>query len=496
MTTSSAFVPWMIPHETHSLFETHANVNPLPRGSNAHFTKGRDMNNDNNMILLRPIVQEKQSIVATLPSLQDVMFFSEEEEDSASSPPPRSNSSCRSQSLSSWSSIDDDTNDRGRKNSIASLLNSPSIGSSSMLSSDSSSSLSSLSLSPSPPPLSSMMMMQQQQKHHHYSRQQQQQQPSSSMKRGRPRQNSTTKQLEHQQQQPNKRIKRPAPVVTTNQEKKRCGNGNAVTKGLRHFSKLVSDKVAERGVTTYNQVADELATEIRDGRKQGYDQKNIRRRVYDALNVLMAMDIIAKDKKEIRWLGIPHNLQQPITQQQQQQKQTNEHCSSKNDNQKKIIFEKRERLIREIQQEEQRQHNLIQSKDQMRSIVCNKMEQYVRLRQLVQRNQQRSNNIDNDKMDVDNKIISLPFFIVGCNDPSYQVEIASDARQAIISCTNNSNSQNEYDLNSSSNIPIYEDARVLQSLGFHHMSRQEKLGFLPDSNWSQYLIHDSISVGS
>ena len=35
------------------------------------------------------------------------------------------------------------------------------------------------------------------------------------------------------------------------------------------------------------------------------DQKNIRRRVYDALNVLMAMDIIAKDKKEIRWLGLP-----------------------------------------------------------------------------------------------------------------------------------------------------------------------------------------------
>ncbi len=36
-----------------------------------------------------------------------------------------------------------------------------------------------------------------------------------------------------------------------------------------------------------------------------YDEKNIRRRVYDALNVLMAMDIISKDKKEIRWQGLP-----------------------------------------------------------------------------------------------------------------------------------------------------------------------------------------------
>ena len=35
------------------------------------------------------------------------------------------------------------------------------------------------------------------------------------------------------------------------------------------------------------------------------DEKNIRRRVYDALNVLMAMDIIARDKKEIWWKGLP-----------------------------------------------------------------------------------------------------------------------------------------------------------------------------------------------
>ena len=31
------------------------------------------------------------------------------------------------------------------------------------------------------------------------------------------------------------------------------------------------------------------------------------RRIYDALNVLMAMNIISKEKKEIRWLGLPTN---------------------------------------------------------------------------------------------------------------------------------------------------------------------------------------------
>ena len=37
----------------------------------------------------------------------------------------------------------------------------------------------------------------------------------------------------------------------------------------------------------------------------GSEHKNIRRRVYDALNVLMAMDVISKDKKDINWQGLP-----------------------------------------------------------------------------------------------------------------------------------------------------------------------------------------------
>ena len=82
-------------------------------------------------------------------------------------------------------------------------------------------------------------------------------------------------------------------------------------KGLRHFSMKVCEKVESKGTTTYNEVADELVAEFSkpDDPKfcadQAYDEKNIRRRVYDALNVLMAMDIISKEKKEITWKGLP-----------------------------------------------------------------------------------------------------------------------------------------------------------------------------------------------
>lgn len=39
------------------------------------------------------------------------------------------------------------------------------------------------------------------------------------------------------------------------------------------------------------------------------EEKNIRRRVYDALNVLMALKIISKDRKQIHWRGYPINYQ-------------------------------------------------------------------------------------------------------------------------------------------------------------------------------------------
>ena len=52
-----------------------------------------------------------------------------------------------------------------------------------------------------------------------------------------------------------------------------------------------------------------------DGEVQ-YDEKNIRRRVYDALNVLMAMEIIMKEKKQILWRGLPTNTQQEGTRMQ------------------------------------------------------------------------------------------------------------------------------------------------------------------------------------
>lgn len=135
-------------------------------------------------------------------------------------------------------------------------------------------------------------------------------------------------------------------------KKSRSTPSEKTEKGLRHFSLRVCQKVEDKGRTTYNEVADELVAELvgektdtaaatpvgasaqrsqqtpssssarsgGDNTKQ-YDEKNIRRRVYDALNVLMALDVISKEKKDITWRGLPdsHDQQREQLRLQEQQ---------------------------------------------------------------------------------------------------------------------------------------------------------------------------------
>ena len=92
------------------------------------------------------------------------------------------------------------------------------------------------------------------------------------------------------------------------------GTGEREQKGLRHFSMRVCEKVEEKKHTSYNEVANELVEELRvtaEETNADFDEKNVRRRVYDALNVLMALEIIRKKKKEIFWNGYPEGYVKP-----------------------------------------------------------------------------------------------------------------------------------------------------------------------------------------
>lgn len=179
----------------------------------------------------------------------------------------------------------------------------------------------------------------------------------------------------------------------------------------------VCEKVKEKGTTTYNEVADELVAEETQAHAgadpASYDQKNIRRRVYDALNVLMAMNIISKEKKEIRWHGLPTNNVQE--------------CDD---------LEKENELARERIETKQQQ---------LRELIL----QHVAFKSLVARNQE---NEERGLVPNSNSAIQLPFIIVNTEKKTH------------INCSI-SNDKSEFSFKFDNTFQIHDDLVVLKQMG-------------------------------
>lgn len=179
----------------------------------------------------------------------------------------------------------------------------------------------------------------------------------------------------------------------------------------------VCEKVKEKGKTTYNEVADELVAEETQSHAgvdpASYDQKNIRRRVYDALNVLMAMNIISKEKKEIRWHGLPTSSVQE--------------CD-------------------DLEKENEKARERIETKQQqLRDLIL----QHVAFKSLVARNQA---NEDRGLVPNPSSAIQLPFIIVNTDKKTY------------INCSI-SNDKSEYSFKFDNAFEIHDDLEMLKRMG-------------------------------
>lgn len=200
----------------------------------------------------------------------------------------------------------------------------------------------------------------------------------------------------------------------------RCGPEKS-GKGLRHFSMKVCEKVQQKGITSYNEVADELVQEFSEQSlknsiqqsDQSYDQKNIRRRVYDALNVLMAMNIITKERKEIKWVGLPTNSAQEC---------------------KHLEEQKLERIERIKQKQQQLKELLVQQ---------------IAFKNLVERNKKTEKKNGPPQS---NACIHLPFIIV------------NTSKKTVIDCSISSD-KSEYLFNFDEAFEIHDDIEVLKRMG-------------------------------
>jgi hypothetical protein len=73
--------------------------------------------------------------------------------------------------------------------------------------------------------------------------------------------------------------------------------------GLRTFASLVARFVHSQGTTTFADVADAVVATVK-AQEVSINDNNARRRVYDVLNVLQSVGIVAKDKKTVAWVGV------------------------------------------------------------------------------------------------------------------------------------------------------------------------------------------------
>ncbi|KAF7840272.1 transcription factor-like protein DPB isoform X1 [Senna tora] len=212
----------------------------------------------------------------------------------------------------------------------------------------------------------------------------------------------------------------------------RAVGGDKSGRGLRQFSMKVCEKVESKGRTTYNEVADELVAEFADPGnsisspdQQQYDEKNIRRRVYDALNVLMAMDIISKDKKEIQWKGLPRTSLNDI------EELKTERLGLKNRIEKKAAY------LQELEEQCLFAHSLSYSI------------KYIGLQNLIQRNEQlySSGNAPSGG-------VALPFILVQTRPhATVEVEISEDMQLV------------HFDFNSTP-FELHDDNYVLKAMKF------------------------------
>eukprot|EP01006_Ploeotia_vitrea_P039299 TRINITY_DN66328_c7_g2_i1.p1 TRINITY_DN66328_c7_g2~~TRINITY_DN66328_c7_g2_i1.p1 ORF type:complete len:326 (-),score=188.08 TRINITY_DN66328_c7_g2_i1:44-877(-) len=213
--------------------------------------------------------------------------------------------------------------------------------------------------------------------------------------------------------------------------------GSRHQKGLRHFSLMVCEKVEEKRVTTYNEVAECLVRDLtneaaqqsstQSSGKKPHDEKNIRRRVYDALNVLMAMGIIAKDKKTISWIGLPGGVNEEVGNLTDQLEQMDA------------------RLVRK------------------RALLANMMVDVVGMKNLFHRNtkeqqrRQQSSNSSSDEDDQPPPRVELPFVLV------HTTRDAGKKEQTVIHCRMSDDRENvTFDFSDS--FCIIDDKDVLRKM--------------------------------
>eukprot|EP00736_Rhodelphis_marinus_P008970 Rmarinus@m.10397 len=230
--------------------------------------------------------------------------------------------------------------------------------------------------------------------------------------------------------------------------------------GLRQIAIRLCKLLQDQHEMAHEAVADQLAREFSSAAIKPSEQsqseasieaqkasaeKNVRRRVYDAINVLMALGIVVKEKKLIAWHGMPP-MRGPSTPLESQQYEVAE-------------------LRRRVEAKQKNLQDLVCKFNAYQSLIMRNADTE---RHPASQNRQQAECSPADRLE-EPDCISLPFIVVKLGPA------------AAVSC------ESTEDLNQmrfifSESFELYDDCEVLQHMGLHVVS--EDPGVLPGTTTS------------
>ena len=92
----------------------------------------------------------------------------------------------------------------------------------------------------------------------------------------------------------------PSPINTPYSEESELETPRSA-RGLKHLTSLVKQLVCKHQPTSFKNVAVKLIDEliVTDGPERMKEEKNVRRRVYDAINVLIAAEVLERNGRNV-----------------------------------------------------------------------------------------------------------------------------------------------------------------------------------------------------
>ena len=161
---------------------------------------------------------------------------------------------------------------------------------------------------------------------------------------------------------------------------------------------------------------------------QSYEGKNIRRRVYDILNVLIAMDIVSRDKKEIKWRGLPSNAERDL----------------------EMLQRERQAVCKSIEEKQEHLQELLM--------------QQVALKNLIKRNAA----LEKSAPVAEEQRIPLPFIVINTN------------KDTIVECEMAEN-QTDIFFNFNNTFEIHDDNEILKRMKLQSVPPGELKEYVPEA---------------